>query len=121
MTSVAIDSLLWNLEKQRRAKSPVLVARDLRLYRNGALVGVWRGPLTLDRNGKVNFETDVPIVAGNNRLTAYVLNNAYIKSADATLSVAGSALRLILETDRSNMPSAVESNHATANPISSWR
>jgi WD40 repeat protein/uncharacterized caspase-like protein len=59
--------------------------RDLRLFRNGSLVGVWRGPVT----GPV--ETDVTIVAGQNRLTAYAFNDDDIKSVDAVRTVRGAS------------------------------
>jgi WD40 repeat protein len=63
--------------------------RDLRLFRNGTLVKVWRGDLPLDRDGRANFQIDVPIGAGENRFTAYVFNHADIKSSDATLTTTG--------------------------------
>ncbi len=64
-------------------------ARDLRLFRNGSLVKVWRGDLLGVRN-KVVIETTVPVVAGENRLTAYAFNRDNVKSADAQLLVRGS-------------------------------
>lgn len=63
-------------------------ARDLRLFRNGSLVKVWRGDVLAGRS-KVTLETTVPIVAGDNRLTAYAFNRDNIKSGDATLMVKG--------------------------------
>ncbi len=64
-------------------------ARDLRLFRNGTLVQAWRDELKLDTSGKALFSTDVPIVAGENRFTAYAFNSANIKSSDATLTLTG--------------------------------
>jgi len=64
-------------------------AQDLRLFRNGTLVKIWRGPLMLDANGEVSLDVDVPIVAGTNRFTAYAFNAANIKSNDAALVVTG--------------------------------
>jgi len=63
--------------------------QDLRLFRNGSLVKVWRGDLKLDAQGKTTLEATIPIVAGENRLTAYAFNNDNIKSSDATLVVTG--------------------------------
>lgn len=64
-------------------------ARDLRLFRNGTLVQAWRDELKLDTSGKALFSTDVPIVAGENRFTAYAFNSANIKSSDASLVLTG--------------------------------
>jgi WD40 repeat protein len=63
--------------------------RDVRLFRDGTLVKVWRGELTLDRAGNVELEAEVPIVAGENRFTAYGFNRANIKSNDAVAVVTG--------------------------------
>ena len=68
-------------------------ARDLRLFRNGSLVRAWRGLLTLDATGSAAVEATVPLAAGNNTLTAYVFNRDDVKSADATASVNGAAVR----------------------------
>jgi hypothetical protein len=65
-------------------------ARDLRLFRNGTLVKVWRGDLKLDADGKARFSTEVPIVQGENLFTAYAFNRSDIKSADSTLTITGS-------------------------------
>jgi len=65
-------------------------AEDLRLFRNGTLVKIWRGKLPLDAKGEATLTTEVPIVAGENRLTAYAFNAANIKSTDALLLVTGS-------------------------------
>lgn len=63
-------------------------ARDVRLFRNGSLVKVWRGDV-LKEKGAVTLEATLPIVAGENRLTAYAFNRNNIKSSDATLIVNG--------------------------------
>ncbi|HEY8204049.1 MAG TPA: caspase family protein [Pyrinomonadaceae bacterium] len=63
-------------------------ARDVRLFRNGSLVKVWRGDV-LKGESKVRLEATVPIVAGENRLTAYAFNRDNIKSSDATVIVKG--------------------------------
>lgn len=65
-------------------------ARDLRLFRNGTLVQSWRGPLKLDGEGKARVSADVPMVAGENRFTAYAFSGSNIKSGDASLVVQGS-------------------------------
>ena len=63
-------------------------AQDLRLFRNGSVVKVWHGDVL---NGKrsVTLEAVIPIVAGENKLTAYAFNHDNIKSSDATLVVNG--------------------------------
>ena len=64
--------------------------RDVRLFRNGSLVKVWRGDAML-RDGKATFEASVPLVAGENDFTVYAFNRDNIKSADANLTVSGAA------------------------------
>ncbi|MGI8837561.1 MAG: caspase family protein [Pyrinomonadaceae bacterium] len=63
-------------------------AQDVRLFRNGALVKVWRGDV-LGGQSRVVLEAQIPIVAGPNRLTAYAFNRDNVKSADATVMVTG--------------------------------
>jgi WD40 repeat protein/uncharacterized caspase-like protein len=68
-------------------------AQDVRLFRNGALVKVWRGDV-LKGQSSVTLEAPVSVVAGPNQLNAYAFNHDNIKSADATLAVNGAeALR----------------------------
>jgi WD40 repeat protein len=73
-------------------------AQDLRLFRNGSLVKVWRGDLLspdLQEGckqagvGKLVCEASIAIVAGENHFTAYAFNHDNIKSEDAALSVSG--------------------------------
>jgi WD40 repeat protein/uncharacterized caspase-like protein len=64
-------------------------ARDVRLFRNGSLVRVWRGDVLQGKGGKAILETTIPIAAGENRLTAYAFNYENVKSTDATLLVTG--------------------------------
>jgi WD40 repeat protein len=66
-------------------------AQDLRLFRNGLLVRLWRGDVLKQGGAKTVIETDVPIVAGENQLTAYVFNRDNVKSVDAELTVTGDA------------------------------
>lgn len=63
-------------------------ARDVRLFRNGALVRTWRGNLLRGKRD-TTLEASIQIVAGANQLTAYAFNDDNIKSADATLELTG--------------------------------
>lgn len=63
-------------------------AQDVRLFRNGALYKVWRGDVLKGRESAI-IETQVPIVAGENRLTAYAFNRDNIKSPDESRIVIG--------------------------------
>jgi WD40 repeat protein len=63
-------------------------AQDVRLFRNGSLVRVWHGDV-LKGQSSATLEAAIPIVAGENTLTAYTFNRDNIKSADATLFVTG--------------------------------
>ncbi len=63
--------------------------RDVRLFRNGSLVKVWRGNVLPSKDRTASLTATLPIVAGENELTAYCFNNDSIKSADATLIVNG--------------------------------
>jgi len=63
-------------------------ARDVRLFRNGALVRVWRGDV-LQGKSAVTLEDEVTIAAGANRLTAYAFNKDNVKSKDAQLPLTG--------------------------------
>lgn len=63
-------------------------AQDVRLFRNGALFKIWRGDV-LKGGGSAVLQTQIPIIAGENRLTAYAFNRANVKSADANRFVTG--------------------------------
>jgi WD40 repeat protein len=63
-------------------------AQDVRLFRNGSLVKVWRGDV-LNGQATATLEASIPFVAGENRLTAYAFNRDNIKSLDSTLVVQG--------------------------------
>ena len=65
-------------------------ARDVRLFRNGSLVKVWRGDV-LNGQTAATLETKMAIVAGENRLAAYAFNRDNVKSRDAELTVTGAA------------------------------
>ena len=65
-------------------------AQDLRLFRNGTLVEIWRDDvLTKTTDGKRTIEATVPIIAGENRLSAYAFNRDNVKSRDDSLIVTG--------------------------------
>ena len=63
-------------------------AQDVRLLRNDSLVKVWHGDV-LKGLGSVTLEATIPIVAGENRFSAYAFNHDNIKSSDVTLVVKG--------------------------------
>jgi len=63
-------------------------AQDVRLFRNGALVKAWHGDV-LKGMTRTSLETEVTIVAGPNRFTAYAFNRDNVKSADATTTITG--------------------------------
>jgi hypothetical protein len=63
-------------------------ARDVRLFRNGSLVKVWRGDV-LKGQSSATLETQIPVIAGENRLSAYAFNRENVKSVDAAVSVTG--------------------------------
>ncbi len=65
-------------------------ARDVRLFRNGSLVKVWRGDVLKGQTATA-LEANITIVAGENRLAAYAFNRDNVKSKDATLSLTGAA------------------------------
>ena len=83
--TVKIDVAEITADKDHRAASG---AQDVRLFRNGSLVKVWRGDV-LKGQSSVTLEATIPIVAGENKLTAYAFNHDNIKSADATLVITG--------------------------------
>src|SRR5262249_4246983 len=64
-------------------------ARDVRLFRNGSLIKLWRGDVLTSTQHSVTLEHTVTMVAGENRLTAYAFNRENIKSVDDTLSLRG--------------------------------
>ncbi|HJR08802.1 MAG TPA: caspase family protein [Pyrinomonadaceae bacterium] len=64
-------------------------ARDVRLFRNGALVRAWRGDVLPQGQSNATLEVTLPIVAGENRLTAYAFNRDNVKSKDNNLLITG--------------------------------
>ena len=71
-----------------QVKDALAGAKDVRLFRNGSLVRVWRGDVLQGKTG-ATLEATIPVVAGENRLTAYAFNRDDVKSADATLDITG--------------------------------
>ncbi|MFN2414814.1 MAG: caspase family protein [Pyrinomonadaceae bacterium] len=63
-------------------------ARDVRLFRNGSLVRVWRGDVLKGQPGATLAAT-IPVVAGENLLTAYAFNRDNVKSRDDALVIHG--------------------------------
>jgi hypothetical protein len=63
-------------------------ARDLRLFRNGLLVQTWEGDVLRGRS-KQTILAEVPIVAGENRFTAYAFNQDNVKSIDSQIAITG--------------------------------
>lgn len=63
-------------------------ARDVRLFRNGSLVKVFRGDV-LQGQRSVTLEASLPLVAGENILMAYAFNMDNVKSGDARLTLTG--------------------------------
>lgn len=64
-------------------------AQDVRLFRNGSLVKVWHGNVLPSKEESVTLETDISIIAGENRFSAYCFNQDNIKSPDASLIISG--------------------------------
>src|SRR5437588_1181403 len=71
-----------------QVKDALAGAKDVRLFRNGSLVRVWRGDV-LQGKADATLEATIPVVVGENRLTAYAFNRDNVKSADATLDIKG--------------------------------
>jgi hypothetical protein len=63
-------------------------AKDLRLFRDGSLVKVWRGDV-LSTRSHATIEAPVQLVSGENRFTAYAFNRDNVKSRDAMLILNG--------------------------------
>lgn len=64
--------------------APGAGVRDVRLFRNGILVKVWRGDVP---GGATTLEARIPLVQGRNQLTAYAFNRDNVKSEDAKIAV----------------------------------
>ena len=74
-------------------------AQDLRLFRNGSLVKVWRGDvfdkasgceeIKSNKSRRVRCQTQVSIVADENIFTAYAFNSSNVKSNDDVAIIKG--------------------------------
>ncbi|HYX42116.1 MAG TPA: WD40 repeat domain-containing protein, partial [Pyrinomonadaceae bacterium] len=82
------DITTRNVKVQIEVTDTEAGAQDVRLFRNGALVHVWRGDV-LQGQTTARLEATLPIVVGENRLTAYGFNHDNVKSSDATLIIQG--------------------------------
>lgn len=86
LRSAAVSDRLVNV-KLNVTEAPA-GARDVRLFRNGSLVKLWRGD-ALKGQSAATLEATISIVAGPNNLTAYAFNRDNVKSPDATLVIYG--------------------------------
>jgi len=77
-----------NLKLRVTITSAPAGAQDVRLFRNGSLVKIWRGDVLVGKSS-VSLETVIPIIAGPNKLYAYAFNHDNVKSTDATLDILG--------------------------------
>jgi hypothetical protein len=62
-------------------------SRDLRLFRNGALIQKWAGPF----DDVTDVATDVMVTAGENAFSAYAFNAQKVASPVASVTVSGSS------------------------------
>lgn len=93
--SSRVTHLTLNVSESHDAKDPGSHtggsgARDVRLFRNGTLVRVWRGDVKLDADGRAVLNADVPIEAGDNHFVAYAFNHDNVKSMDSSVTIVGS-------------------------------
>ena len=86
--NVTTRSVKLMLKVREDPAAPGSGARDVRLFHNGALVKVFRGDVLQGQKG-VTLEAVVPVVAGENRFTAYAFNRDNVKSDDAVLRLQG--------------------------------
>ncbi|MGH9882793.1 MAG: caspase family protein, partial [Pyrinomonadaceae bacterium] len=63
-------------------------AQDVRLFRNGSLVKLWRGDV-LKGQPSTSLEATVSFVAGRNEFRAYAFNRDNVKSTDTALTLNG--------------------------------
>lgn len=91
------------IEATENGESAGSGAKDLRLFRNGSLVKVWRGdvfdlperencrnvPKNAGQSRKIVCEISVPVVYGQNKFSAYAFNNDNVKSVDSVFSASG--------------------------------
>jgi len=72
-------------------RSDPVAIRDLRLFRNGSLVHLWRGQLKPGADGAVDVNASVRLTAGPNEFVAYAFNQDNVQSAKGTVVVDGAA------------------------------
>jgi WD40 repeat protein len=82
---------LWVKEAPQVGKVPAGGVRDVRLFRNGALVRAWHEAIAVDKKGEATLQATIPIVAGENQFSAYAFNRDNIKSTNASFTVRGDA------------------------------
>ncbi len=88
MISVSIKAQEAPKDKEYSTGSGV---QDVRLFRNGSLVKVWRGDVLGNNLSSITLEASIPIVAGENEIIAYAFNHDNIKSKDGTFLINGDA------------------------------
>lgn len=97
-----------NTDKKKFAgQSETSGAQDLRLFRNGTLVKIWRGgvfelgkkdnckssiPANSSAPRRVVCTAEVSIIAGENNFTAYAFNSSNVKSNDANAKITGAEI-----------------------------
>lgn len=85
---VTVKVTVKDAPANERRQNSTSGAKDVRLFRNGALVAVWRGDV-LGGKESITLTATVPITAGDNNFTAYAFNNENVKSRDGELLVKG--------------------------------
>jgi WD40 repeat protein len=104
VVSVLIEVADNATPKRQAAHQERSGAQDLRLFRNGSLVRIWRGnllepgaaggceqvaPARPVEPRRVRCRAAVPITAGENNFTAYAFNSSNVKSEDDAVMVIG--------------------------------
>ena len=102
-----LQTVQVEVEEAKNDKNlPTGEVRDIRLFRNNSLVKIWHGQTideilaknkadctdviaTKDVGRKVICQTNMPIVADDNQLTAYAFNRDNVKSNDSELKIKG--------------------------------
>jgi WD40 repeat protein len=63
--------------------------RDVRLFRNGSLVHLWKDDVLAGKTREVELEKEVTLVEGQNQFTVYAFNKDNVKSRDYSLNLTG--------------------------------
>lgn len=61
--------------------------KDVRLFRNGSLVKIWHGAAP----NRMQYDIQVPIIAGANHFVAFAYSDSNVKSRDAQLVLTGAS------------------------------